>query len=264
MNNDFLEEEEMKDTQETQEISLLEILDILTSNIWKIISTTIIGVVIAALVTFFLMTPQYTSTTDIVVNNTATTTNEDTITQAGLQANLTLLNTYQSLVSRPLVLEPAIAAVPEAEGMTAGELAQNVTVSMDSDSLLFTISVENESPFMAANLANAIAASLSEVVKDVLQVENVSIVTPATPNESPTSPNVLLNIIIGGLLGLIIGVVYQFIKAMLDNSVKSSDIIEELDWTLLGTIPEMDKAKIDSTRFKATAPSEGARHRRRV
>ncbi|RPA55968.1 chain length-determining protein [Aerococcus agrisoli] len=254
----------MKDTQETQEISLLEILNILTSNIWKIISTTVIGIVLAALVTFFLMTPKYTSTTDIVVNNTNTTTSENTITQAGLQANLTLLNTYQSLVSRPLVLEPAIAAVPEAEGMTAGELAENVTVSMDSDSLLFTISVENESPFMAANLANAIAASFSEVVKDVLQVENVAIVTPAAPSEAPTSPNILLNLIIGGLLGLIIGVVYQFIKAMLDNSVKSSDIIEELDWTLLGTIPEMNKSKIDDTRFKATATSDGARHRRRV
>lgn len=264
MNNDFLEEEEMKETQETQEISLLEILNILTSNIWKIISTTLIGVVLAALITFFLMTPKYTSTTDIVVNNTNTATSENTITQAGLQANLTLLNTYQSLVSRPLVLEPAIAAVPEAEGMSAGELAENVTVSMDSDSLLFTISVENESPFMAANLANAIAASFSEVVKDVLQVENVAIVTPAEPSEAPTSPNILLNLIIGGLLGLIIGVVYQFIKAMLDNSVKSSDIIEELDWTLLGTIPEMNKSKIDGTRFKPTVTSDGARHRRRV
>ncbi|MGH2118680.1 Wzz/FepE/Etk N-terminal domain-containing protein, partial [Aerococcus sp. L_32] len=114
---------------DTQEISLIEILNILTANIWKIISTTIIGIVLAALVTFFLMTPKYTSTTDIVVNNAATATTENTITQAGLQANLTLLNTYQSLVSRPLVLDPAIAEVPEAEGMTAAELAGNVTVS---------------------------------------------------------------------------------------------------------------------------------------
>ncbi|MFV8815515.1 YveK family protein, partial [Aerococcus urinaeequi] len=177
---------------DTQEISLIEILNILTANIWKIISTTVIGIVLAALVTFFLMTPKYTSTTDIVVNNAATATTENTITQAGLQANLTLLNTYQSLVSRPLVLDPAIAEVPEAEGMTATELAENVTVSMDSDSLLFTISVENESPYVAANLANAIAISFSEVVQQVLQVENVSIVTPAEPGQSPTSPNVIL------------------------------------------------------------------------
>ncbi len=250
--------------KDTQEISLIEILNILTSNIWKIISTTIIGIVLAALVTFFLITPKYTSTTDIVVNNTATAATDNTITQAGLQANLTLLNTYQSLVSRPLVLEPAIAEVPEAAGMTSDELADNVTVSMDADSLLFTISVENESPYIAANLANAIAVSFSEVVQEVLQVENVSIVTPAAPAESPTSPNVMLNIIIGALLGLIIGVVLQLIRAMMDNSVKSSDIIDELGWTLLGSIPQMDKSKVEDTRFKGSATKDGSRHRRRV
>lgn len=249
---------------DTQEISLIEILNILTANIWKIISTTVIGIVLAALVTFFLMTPKYTSTTDIVVNNAATATTENTITQAGLQANLTLLNTYQSLVSRPLVLDPAIADVPEAEGMTASELAENVTVSMDSDSLLFTISVENESPYVAANLANAIAVSFSEVVQQVLQVENVSIVTPAEPSQSPTSPNVILNIIIGALLGLIFGVVWQLVNAMLDNSVKSSDIVEELGWTLLGSIPQMDKSKVEDTRFKGNAVRDGSRNRRRV
>ena len=249
---------------DTQEISLIEILNILTANIWKIISTTVIGIVLAALVTFFLMTPKYTSTTDIVVNNAATATTENTITQAGLQANLTLLNTYQSLVSRPLVLDPAIAQVPEAEGMTAAELAENVTVSMDSDSLLFTISVENESPYVAANLANAIAVSFSEVVQQVLQVENVSIVTPAEPSQSPTSPNVILNIIIGALLGLIVGVVWQLVNAMLDNSVKSSDIVEELGWTLLGTIPQMDKSKVEDTRFKGNVVKDGSRNRRRV
>lgn len=250
--------------KDTQEISLIEILNILTSNIWKIISTTIIGIVLAALVTFFLITPKYTSTTDIVVNNTATAATDNTITQSGLQANLTLLNTYQSLVSRPLVLEPAIAEVPEAAGMTSDELADNVTVSMDADSLLFTISVENESPYIAANLANAIAVSFSEVVQEVLQVENVSIVTPAAPAESPTSPNVMLNIIIGALLGLIIGVVLQLIRAMMDNSVKSSDIIDELGWTLLGSIPQMDKSKVEDTRFKGSATKDGSRHRRRV
>lgn len=250
--------------KDTEEISLIEILNILTSNIWKIISTTIIGIVLAALVTFFLITPKYTSTTDIVVNNTATAATDNTITQAGLQANLTLLNTYQSLVSRPLVLEPAIAEVPEAAGMTSDELADNVTVSMDADSLLFTISVENESPYIAANLANAIAVSFSEVVQEVLQVENVSIVTPAAPAESPTSPNVMLNIIIGALLGLIIGVVLQLIRAMMDNSVKSSDIIDELGWTLLGSIPQMDKSKVEDTRFKGSATKDGSRHRRRV
>ncbi|MFW3626183.1 YveK family protein [Aerococcus viridans] len=251
---------------DTQEISLIEILNILTANIWKIISTTVIGIVLAALVTFFLMTPKYTSTTDIVVNNAATATTENTITQAGLQANLTLLNTYQSLVSRPLVLDPAIAEVPEAEGegMTATELAENITVSMDSDSLLFTISVENESPYVAANLANAIAVSFSEVVQQVLQVENVSIVTPAEPGQSPTSPNVILNIIIGALLGLIVGVVWQLVNAMLDDSVKSSDIVEELGWTLLGSIPQMDKSKVEGTRFKGNAVKDGSRNRRRV
>ncbi|MEY8370007.1 Wzz/FepE/Etk N-terminal domain-containing protein [Aerococcaceae bacterium 50-4] len=250
--------------KDTQEISLIEILNILTANIWKIISTTVIGIVLAALVTFFLMTPKYTSTTDIVVNNTATATTENTITQSGLQANLTLLNTYQSLVSRPLVLDPAIEQVPEAEGMTADELAENVTVSMDSDSLLFTISVEDESPYVAANLANAIAVSFSEVVQEVLQVENVSIVTPAIPGASPTSPNVILNIIIGALLGLIVGVVLQLVNAMLDNSVKSSDIIDELGWTLLGSIPQMDKSKVDDTRFKGNVVKDGSRNRRRV
>ena len=90
----------------TEEISLVELFHILRQGLGRIIVTTVAGLAIAAVLTFVVMTPKYQSTTDLVVNDT--NSNSEQVDQSTLQANLTLLNTYQSIIKKPVVLEKVI------------------------------------------------------------------------------------------------------------------------------------------------------------
>ncbi|MCZ0717280.1 YveK family protein [Aerococcus kribbianus] len=244
--------------EETQEISLLDIYTIIKDKFGKILMATFIGFVIAALLTFLVIEPKYTATTDIVVNDTQDSSEQ--LNQSQLQTNLTLLNTYQNIVTKPVVLEPAIEEV--GADMTVEELASQVTVTTESDSLIFSVTVENASPYLAADLANAIAKHFSNEVQNILNVQNVSIVTSAEPDEDPASPNVLLNLILGALIGGIIGLVYQLLRAIFDRTVRSSEIVEEVGWTMLGTLPEMTKSNVQETRFKKKNKDNQNRRRR--
>jgi len=65
----------------------------------------------------------------------------------------------------------------------------------------------------------------------------VQIVDPAKPSVEPFRPKKKLNILLGMLFGLVIGVGIAFFLEFLDDTVKTGDDVERLGMTLLGTIP---------------------------
>ncbi len=71
---------------------------------------------------------------------------------------------------------------------------------------------------------------------------NVAIVDPATPPSSPSSPNMMINLIIAALLGLGLGVVAALIMEALDETLATPDDVEnKLHLSLLAVIPLLEK-----------------------
>jgi capsular exopolysaccharide synthesis family protein len=66
---------------------------------------------------------------------------------------------------------------------------------------------------------------------------NVQIIDTAKPSPKPVSPNKKMNILLGMLFGLAIGVGIAFFLEFLDDTVKTGDDLERLGLTVLGTIP---------------------------
>jgi polysaccharide biosynthesis transport protein len=79
-------------------------------------------------------------------------------------------------------------------------------------------------------------------VTALLQVSNVRILDRARPAEKPVRPNVLQNLLLAVLLGLLGGVGLVFGAEYLDTSITTQDQIEEkLGLTFLGLIPSIPK-----------------------
>ena len=228
-----------------EEISLSEIFVILKRHIGKIIIWSLVGLFFSGLYTFFFLIPQYESTSKIVVNQTQNT--GQAITNNDIQTNLNLINTYQSIIKEPIILEEVLESTDS--NLTIDELRDKITVQTQDNSLVFAVIVTDENPYTASDLANATANSFESKIGGILEVESVTILSQAIPSLHPVSPNKVLNLLIGLFLGLIIGVGIAFLTEFMDKRVKDSKIIEDLGLTNLGSVLEMTNDEIKATRI---------------
>jgi polysaccharide biosynthesis transport protein len=80
-----------------------------------------------------------------------------------------------------------------------------------------------------------------------LRTNNLSVLERAEPSFAPVSPRVKLNLMIGALLGVLLGLGLAFVLESLDNSIKSEEDISLVSGaTCLGAIPKI------STEIKST------------
>ena len=221
-----------------EEISLVELFDIIKKHFKYIVLTTLATTVIATIYTLFLVTPMYQSSTEILV--TQSSSENTVVSQADINTSISLINTYEDIIRNNVILDPVIEELDL--DMTTGALRDSITVQSESNSQVFSIRVENENPYQAAEITNATAGIFQERIFDIMNVDNVTIISEATPNMNPASPNNLLNIIIGFLLGAMIGIGLVFLRELTDTTVKSEEYVEQATgWVSLGHISTFTK-----------------------
>ena len=223
-------EEKMEET-----ISLQEIGQIIKKRFGLILTLTVVVALVAGIVSYFFITPIYQASSQILVNKSE---NENTLYGSNeLQTNIQLINTYNVIIKSPTILQKVINEMDL--DLTLEELNDKITVSSADNSQVMNIVVEDESILTAANIANKTAEVFREKVVDIMNVNNVTILTKAkiTGDESPVSPNSLLNIVIATVVGLMASVGLAFLLEHLDNTFKTEkDIEKHLDLPMLGVI----------------------------
>lgn len=243
-----------------EEISLMDIFAIIKKHLLMIVGLTVVGLLAAFFVTSTLMTPKYASSTQLLVNHES---RESTIQQSEINANIQLINTYEDIIRNPIILEEVRDDLTL--NHTIEDLRNMITVQTDQNSQVFSIAVEDPNPYLASDIANTTANVFSENIDDIMSVDNVSIISEAIPSENPSSPNVILNTLVGAVLGLIIGLTIAFIKELLDTTVKDEEfLVEELGWPTLGRVSIIEKSDVErkepsKTKKDDSVPSRRAR-----
>lgn len=217
-----------------EEISLIELFTILKKRLGMIISLTLLALISAFVFTFFVATPKYSSTTQMLVSQTTNESGQG-IQTSDINTNLQLINTYKDIIKGPVILDEVRDELDL--DLKHTELSNKLEVTTDSSSQVFTLEVTDENPYEAAEIANTTAETFQEKIYDIMNVDNVTVISKAIPNTNQVSPNVVLNLAIGTLLGLMLGIGLAFVLEFLDNTVKDERFItEELAWTNLGSI----------------------------
>lgn len=82
-------------------------------------------------------------------------------------------------------------------------------------------------------------------------VDKITIVSRASASSRPVSPNNMLNLAIGLILGLLVGMAIAFLREVFDRTVKDSRYVsDDLGLTILGNVPKMSQKEIDATTQK--------------
>ncbi|KGA95768.1 capsular polysaccharide biosynthesis protein [Alkalihalobacillus alcalophilus ATCC 27647 = CGMCC 1.3604] len=218
-------------------ISLQDIFSTLKRRLKLLIIIPLIALVISGLVSYFLLTPIYESSTQILVTQT---TNEN-ITQQDIRTNIEVINTYNDIIKSPAILDLVVAELNL--DMSTSSLNSLISVSSQNNSQVVTLSVEHENPAAAANIANTTALVFQEKIVDLMNVDNVNVLSPAVVSDSPSpiKPNPTLNMAIALVVGLMAAVGLAFLLEYLDPTIKSEEELEKLlGLPLLGVVPNMD------------------------
>lgn len=227
--------------EETNEISLQEIFMILWSKVLVIVLCTIVGGVAAFGVSAFVIDPTYTSRISMYVNNNA---NADSTV-----ANINDINASQKLVSTYIEIlksDNVLQKVAQETGLsyTPAEMRKMMSASSVNGTEIFEVKVTTKDPDEAALIANTIAELAPEEIIRVVKAGSVELIDQAIPAKSPSSPNVILNTIIGLMLGGVLSVLGVLVAAMLDNRVKDEDDLKKhYDIPVLGAIPDLEAAQ---------------------
>jgi succinoglycan biosynthesis transport protein ExoP len=180
------------------------------------------------------MTPIYRASTTLLVNQTQT---PGVIAYNDVLTSERLTKTYRELVTKLPVLRSVIDRVGEPESAEA--LRDMVSVSVIRDTQLLRLSVESDDPIQATLLANATAQAFIDQndMADLSRAGSVSVVEPAVVPTSPVKPQMLLNVALGLIAGLVVSGGLVLLMEYLDDTVKSEEDVERVSGlTTLGMV----------------------------
>ena len=227
--------------QENQavEIDVFAMLKTLCKRNFSIVFVALVFAIAAFGYSAFLAKKEYQSTSRIYVVSRQNQDN-NVLTNSDLQAGSYLVKDYREIILSQNVLTQAIEELKL--DMTPAELSKKISVSVPTDTRILSITAKDGDPKEAARIANGLRNVAAEKIIAVTKVSDVTTLDEAEVPQSPSSPNIRRNVLLGFIAGAGLMVVLMVVVEVLDDRVKRPEDIEELmGLTLLGIVPDIKK-----------------------
>ena len=227
--------------QENQavEIDVFAMLKTLWKRKFSIVLVALVFAIAAFGYSAFLAKKEYQSTSRIYVVSRQNQDN-NALTNSDLQAGSYLVKDYREIILSQNVLSQAIEELKL--DLTPAELSKKISVSVPTDTRILSITAKDGDPKEAARIANGLRNVAAAKIISVTKVSDVTTLDEAEVPQSPSSPNIRRNVLLGFIAGAGLMVVLMVVVEVLDDRVKRPEDIEELmGLTLLGVVPDMKK-----------------------
>lgn len=193
----------------------------------------------ASVVLTYTAAPQYESSVTFFVSTPPTA--DGTALQADQYAQRRV-NSYVGLLTSEKLAQSVIDTADL--DMTVSQVTGSIAAAADLNTVLLTATVTNSSPEQSLAITTAISTQFGQMVA---QLDNhgspesanvvLNVVSGPTLNPEPVSPRKSLNIGLGVLLGLALGLASAILREVLDNTVRSPQVLRTLsDAPVLGVI----------------------------
>ena len=239
-------------------MNLNEVLRVLRERRVIIISCLVLGLLGAGVATLFIPREYSAQVTMYVAGAAGSSTvssvdasgksvpgagssgNGDSAYQANQLAQARMAS-YALLLTSDRITAPVIQSLKL--GISPGQLASGMTVSNVPDTVVLTVAVTDEQPEGAAQIADAVARQFGTLVQELETKSgsneiSVQVVQPAAVPTEAVSPRLVINLALGALVGLLLGLVGAFFRNAVDTSFRSRGRLAETTGApTLGVIP---------------------------
>lgn len=232
-------------------MELREYISILRKYWSLVVVTTLLGLAVGFGYSM-LATPEYQSRTQLYVSVRSDSGGTVDLVQ-GANYSRQIVNSYVTVVNTSVVLDPVVDKL--GLDMTGAELSSNISANTPTDSALIDITATRSSPEQAALIANEVGESFKRVVQTQLEPEsqgaspvNLTTTQSALVPQSPVSPKILINLVLGVIVGLAAGIGIAILRTVLDRRIHTvEEIVKITEKPLLGEIiddPEVEKNRL--------------------
>lgn len=206
---------------------------------WKVIViSTIVMTLLASIFTFFIIKPKYEASCKLFIGKQyvkGTTAGNYTNSEVDLYQRL--LKTYSEAIRTRTTVEKAIknAGVE----VDPSNVLNSLSVIVVPDTQILELKYASTSAEEAYEVVNALTKEFMKLANELYSNGNVQVIEqPIIPTKA-SGPNYVVNIMLGAIIGLIIGVGGICLTIFMDTTFRSKDEIEkELGIPVIGIIPE--------------------------
>ena len=194
-----------------------------------IILTILIG---GCLYSLLVKTPLYRSESSIAL------VSENTKSSSDVQLNKSLVKSYSKVVKSRRVVEQVIENL--SLDYSISKLTGRVNVTAEDDTAMLTITAADENPETATTITNEIVKVFKEEIKSIYGLNNVAIVDTASETSTPYNVNILKDIMVYIIVGVVLSLAVVFVIYYFDSTIKSSEEIEnKLKLPIFGVVPKV-------------------------
>lgn len=247
------------------EIDLRQVLSVVISKLAIIIIVGVIFGLATFVYTKFFVRPTYVSQASLYVLNKQNA--NSATTYSDLQSSTQLTQDYMVLVKSRTVLEKVISEL--GINMSYGELYQMITVTNKTNTRILDISVAGHDQYQVKEIAEKVAVVSGDSICSIMQIEKCEVFDHAVVPTAPSAPNVMRNVMIVGMLGVILTIAIVVVRFLLNDTITTSEDVERyLGLSTLALIPfsdELDdgqdtaRSKKKRKKKKGSSSSSGSR-----
>lgn len=224
----------MMKNEDEMEINLGELFALLKSKYKMIIISILVTTIIAGVITVFFIDRKYQSTASIYPKPEVT---EGMVDYTQINANNLMVNNYIEMLKGNNIQ----SQVAESLDITPDEISECVSITNQANTQIISISATTTDPELSKNIVDKLVATFKKEAKNTLNINNISTIDQAQIADTPVSPNLKTNLVIGALIGAFLSVGFIFIKFMLDTHIHNKEEAEKyLGIPCLGSIPYFD------------------------
>ena len=222
-----------------EEINLTDLLKYFLSKILIIILITISCGLIGSMYSLFIQTPMYKSKTTLLLANVSTFDSNSSVS-GGLVQDITLnqklVATYREIITSKRVLKKKKKKLDLSYEYET--LKKRITVDSVSNTEIISVTVTDSNPERAKNIADEVSSTFCDEIVNIYQIQNVNVIDKAEINDVPYNINLVKQVIIYVLIGIVLGCMIVFIMYYFDTTIKTKEEIEEkVGLPVLGIIP---------------------------
>jgi len=213
-------------------------------HLWWVV---VVGAILGGIIAFgysSTRTPMFQSTASIYFSMKTASSGSD-INQGSAYTQNQMLSFAQLATSAEVLESVRRDLARDGADLTITELRRMTSVGIPQNTVVLEITAASADNESAAQIANAVADSLTEVVYDIAPKDDrgestvvARVIDPGVPAAFQSSPNKSQDAVAGALIGGLLTAMALTARALLDTRVRSREALAEVtDVPVLGAVP---------------------------